>query len=276
MLVWFDPHWGFHVASVLSIMNQVVIYAIEKNLHIFSGFLAAFVVFPATVFSRKGSHRHSKYGYISTFLACTVALTGALMLLSPMFQSLWAANVKTRGVEWQLFFDEIFYEPAFFIWLDIVLLYACFSAIRVWIRIKSIKNGAALFGWIDLLLSFLLAVSSLFIVWVGIHDVTHMAVHPFATMFIGLGLYAMAFVAIDIATFCLPSQLLVRYGWILHGYKFLFAWHALITAFLIRMKISFQEFSMLDTALSLLGYLSTAVLFWFYLRAQKPAIQSSS
>lgn len=108
MLVWFDPHWGFHVASVLPIMNQVVIYAIEKNLHIFSGFLAAFVVFPATVFSRKGSHKHSKYGYISTFLACAVALTGALMLLSPMFQSLWAANVKTRGVEWQLFLMKSF------------------------------------------------------------------------------------------------------------------------------------------------------------------------
>jgi hypothetical protein len=37
------------------------------------------------------------------------------------------------------------------------------------------------------------------------------------------------------------------------------------------MKISYQAFSTMDTTITLLGYLSTAILFWFYLQAQKPA-----
>jgi hypothetical protein len=39
------------------------------------------------------------------------------------------------------------------------------------------------------------------------------------------------------------------------------------------MKISYQAFSTMDTTITLLGYLSTAILFWFYLQAQKPAAQ---
>ena len=252
-------------------MNQLIAYAIEKNLHIISGCIAAFVIFPMAAFARKDSQRHRKYGYMATLFACAVALTGTLMLLNPMFPSLWAANVKARGIEWQLFFNETFYEPAFFLWLDILLLYACFSSIRVWIRIKSIKADAAPYGEVDLILTFLLSASSIFFVWVGIHDISHLSIHPFATIFIGLGLYALAFAAVDIASFWLPSELLVRHGWILHGYKFLFAWHGLITAFTIRMKISYQAFSTMDTTITLLGYLSTAILFWFYLQAQKPA-----
>ena len=251
-------------------MKQLIVFGIERYLHILSGSLATFVIFPLAIFSRKGSQRHRVYGYASTFVACIVALSGTLMLLNPNFRSYWASNLNERGIEWQLFFSETFYEPAFFWWVNILLLYACFSAIRVWIRIKAFKSNAASFGLLDIILTLLLTVSSSFFVWVGYYDIAHLSAHPFAMMFIGVGLYSLAFSAIDIVSYLLPGQFIVDYGWILHGYKFLFAWHGLITAFTVRMRISSMAFSAFDTSLTLLGWLLTAGLFWAYLRTQRP------
>lgn len=126
---------------------DLTLYDCFSVLHVIVGGLAAFVAFPLAIFSGKGTAFHRKAGYASSFLCLLVAVTGAVMLVNPLFHALWVSNEHVMGTEWVLFFNELLYEPLFFLWLDVLLIYFCGSAIRVWVRVASVRKGGLPAAW---------------------------------------------------------------------------------------------------------------------------------
>lgn len=244
---------------------ELTAYQVFRFLHITAGGLAAFLVFPMAFFSSKGSQFHKRTGYLAIFLSVLVAIAGISMLLNPSFPSLWARNIAQRGVEWVLFFNALMYERIFFVWLIIALLYFCFSAVRVWTRINSVNKGGPSYGAIDIALTSLIIISSSYLLFVGCWDIYHLSFHPFALFFIEISLYLIFFGLVDIATFIAPSKYLVKWGFILHGYKFFSAWDALLTAFIIRLRINYSTLETLDTIYSLLMHTLILVALWKYI-----------
>lgn len=246
-------------------------YEATRAAHTVVGALATFGAFPLAFLSTKGSPLHRRAGYAATLLSLAVAVTGAGMLANPLFAALWRRNETVLGPQWVLFFDELLYEPLFFLWLDVLLLYFCGSAIRVWMRLRSIRRGGPSFGIVDVVLAAALASGSVYMLFVGAWDLLHLSVHPFAVLFVELGLYTLLFAAIDVVTFVAAPRHLETWGFALHGYKFFSAWDGLLTAFLLRLRLASGTFDIVDTLYGLVAHGLILVLLGRYFLARRRA-----
>lgn len=243
----------------------MVFYKICMYLHMLSGFLATFLLFPINLLNRKGSRFHKFIGRATIFSTLTLTIAGLLMLINPLFPNQFAIISKKR--HWDSFFAATYYEPAFFIWLDIITLYMVGSGVRIWVRIKAIHQQMPSYNYLDVCLVLAMGISSIFFIFVGFSDArSH---HPFSNVFIFLGLYLLILSILDLWTFHPSSQgFIVKWGWIIHGYKMLFVWHGLITAYTVRMNIE----SPLDTThpvISLGTRLVTIIVFFFYWKSKQ-------
>lgn len=250
---------------------DLTLYAIARTLHVAVGGLAAFVAFPLAVCSGKGTAFHRKAGYAAALLCLLVAVTGAGMLINPLFHALWLRNEQVMGTEWGLFFNELLYEPLFFLWLDVLLIYFCGSAIRVWMRVASVKRGGPSFGMADVALAAVMMAGSCYMLFVGCWDLWHLSFHPFAFLFAELALYTLLFGIVDVISFLAPPRHLVEWGFALHGYKFFSAWDGLMTAFIIRLRIGYGTFKALDSLYSLAAHALILILLWRWFASMKAA-----
>lgn len=243
---------------------ELTLFNICRSLHIVVGALAAFVAFPCALFSGKGSRFHRKAGYAAVVLSVLVAITGTCMLVNPLFDALWLKNERARGTDWVLFFDESLYEPHLFMWLNVLLLYFCFSGVRVWIRVASVRRGGPSFGTVDIVLCAILMVSSSLTLFGGCWNLWHRSFHPFAYVYVEVSLYAMLFGAVDILSFFAPQRYLIDWGFALHGYKFFCAWSGLMTAFMIRLKLSYGALKTTDTLYGFFVHALILLMLWRY------------
>lgn len=243
---------------------ELTLFNICRSLHIVVGALAAFVAFPCALFSAKGSRFHRKAGYAAVVLSVLVAITGTCMLVNPLFDALWLKNERARGTDWVLFFDESLYEPHLFMWLNVLLLYFCFSGVRVWIRVASVRKGGPSFGTVDIVLCAILMVSSSLTLFGGCWNLWHRSFHPFAYVYVEVSLYAMLFGVVDILSFFAPQRYLIDWGFALHGYKFFCAWSGLMTAFMIRLKLSYGALKTTDTLYGFFVHALILLMLWRY------------
>lgn len=243
----------------------MIFYKVCMYLHMFSGFLATFLLFPINLLNRKGSSFHRFIGKATIYSTLVLTGAGLLMLLNPLFPNQFALVSKKH--HWESFFAATYYEPAFFIWLDIITLYMVGSGVRIWSRIKSIYRQQPSYNYLDIFLVIAMAISSLFFIFIGFVDAkSH---HPFSNVFIILGFYLLLLSILDLWTFRSSCQnFLLKWGWIIHGYKMLFVWHGLITAYSLRMNVA----SPIDTThpiLSVSTRLVTIVVFFFYWKSKQ-------
>ena len=255
---------------------ELTLFQICRSLHIFVGALATFVAFPCAIFSTKGSLFHRRSGYAALFLSVFVAITGTGMLINPLFHSLWLKDETARGTQWVLFFNELLYEPHFFMWLNVLLIYFCLSAVRVWIRVASVKRGGPSFGTVDIVLCAVLMISSSLSLFAGCWDLWHLSFHPYAFIYVELSLYVMMFGVVDVLSFIAPKKFLLEWGFALHGYKFFSAWDGLLTAFIIRLKISYGVLKPLDSLYNLFIHALILLLLWRYFSSRKSSQSGSA
>lgn len=250
---------------------DLTLFTICRSLHILVGALATFVAFPFALFSRKASRFHRRCGYAAVCLSVLVAITGTCMLINPLFRGLWLQNEKARGTDWVLFFDESLYEPHLFMWLNVLLMYFCFSAVRVWIRVASVRKGGPSFGMVDIVLCLVLIVSSSLTLFGGCWNLWHRSFHPFAYVYVEVSLYAILFGVVDVLSFISPSRYLLEWGFALHGYKFFCAWSGLMTAFMIRLKLSYGTLKVTDTLYGFFVHTLIIIILWRYFVGRKAA-----
>lgn len=218
----------------MSILFFDLLYKITVWIHIASGFLATFIVIPINLLNKKGSKFHKIIGKISIYLVLSIVISGLLMLINPIFNDKFALSINKH--HWNSFFKAAYYGPLFFIWLDIISIYMVGSSIRVWSRVNAIRRGLKSYNFLDIFLATIMALSSIFFIYVGIYDYKNHI--TFAYAFILLGSLLLIISIGNLFTFRKSAnKILLNWGWLAHGFKMLFFWHGLITAFLIRENV---------------------------------------
>jgi|GEM_PF-1513633 len=242
-------------------------YFLFLSLHMASGALVTFIVMPVNLLNRKGTKFHKKMGIVTIYLLTCLTISSFCLLINPLFPNRF--DIISHKHHWESFFAATFYEPAFFLWLDIITIYMLFTAIRIWTRIHLVKAGKSFsYNQFDILLAIAISISSIFFIIVGFADQIHG--HPFASTFISMGIYLLVLVGLDLWTFNHKRQkILLNWGWVLHGSKMLFIWHGLITAYIVRLNISFAVINKIFPLTTVAMWIISYLIFYPYWKSQQ-------
>lgn len=244
-----------------------IFYFLCLSLHMVSGAVTTFILMPINLLIKKGTKTHRRIGIVTVWLLLCLTISSFCLLLNPLFPNRFA--IVSQKHHWESFFSATFYEPVFFLWLDIITLYMLVTAIRIWSRISAIKmNKNIPYPKLGITLALALSTSSIFFIVVGFIDLAHD--HPFASTFISMGIYLLVLIGIDIWTFS-PKRhkILLDWGWALHGTKMLFIWHGLITAYIVRLNISFSLINKIFPLTTVAMWIISYLVFYPYWKSQQ-------
>ena len=230
--------------------------------HIIVGAIAAFVLCPIAVFSKKGSFIHITAGKWFLGVGVLLALSGAVLLVDPLFLLVyWPEQGVTH--DFIDYFKSAHYPELFFFYLNITFIYFGFSAARIWVRTGHGKFERIKSNWFDWLLTLVTAIFVLFFIIIGVFDLIH--AEKLALEFITGGVLVLSFVIFDLYTHIFPIKVSSFPWWILHMTKMFVAWSGLLSAFWLRIRVHVLPHEYLDIhhhagtvlwlTLTLIGYL---------------------
>jgi hypothetical protein len=203
--------------------------------HITAGTIAALLVFPILILGPKSSfHRKlGKWGAVP--LAWVIAISGFAMLANPLFTAFWSQEVQelsTAEHNIATFFNEMAYQPMFFLYLDVVLLYLVTTGVGVWARLAARKpDGAVPPRPVDIAWTIAMAVFATSQLVLGLIDVHTES--GYADAAIQVAFIMLIIVACDIRTWFHQGRK-IRHWWTFHACKLIVAWGGLFYAVLLR------------------------------------------
>ena len=209
-------------------------------IHIIAGTLAALIVFPIQILGPKGTWHH-RLGRVALVLAWVIAISGFAMLANPLFLSFWNANaaeLNTSSMNYGTYFEYMTYEPLFFLYLDVILLYLVITGIGVWKRLERRRpDGSIPPRPMDIFWNALMALAALTQMTLGVIDLdtdsgyAHSALH--------VGVIMLALVGWDMWTWRNGGRH-IRNWWTLHAGKLIVAWGGLFFAVILRWQVQDQ------------------------------------
>ena len=212
-------------------------FTVAMTIHITAGVLAALVIFPIQILGPKGVW-HDRLGRVALVLAWVIAIGGFAMLVNPLFSSFWSresAELSTPTVNYATYFAYMTYEPLFFLYLNVILLYLVITGIGVWKRLERRRpDGSVPPRRIDIFWNALMALAALTQMTLGIIDIdtdsgyAHSALH--------VGVIMLALVGWDVWTWRDGGRR-VRNWWTLHAGKLIVAWGGLFFAVILRWQV---------------------------------------
>ena len=110
---------------------------IAMGVHVAAGTIAALVIFPIQILGPKG-RLHPKLGRIAVAVAWVIALSGLAMLVNPLFNAFWlgqAWQFSNSTIDYETYFADMTYEPLFFLYLNVILLYLVITGVGIWRRV---------------------------------------------------------------------------------------------------------------------------------------------
>ena len=205
--------------------------------HITAGTIAALVVFPVQILGPKNA-LHRRLGAAAVVLAWIIALSGFSMLVNPLFSSFWAREAEILSdpsINYGTYFSQMTYEPLFFLYLDVILLYLVITGVGVWKRVAARHpDGTTPPRPVDVFWNLLLLAFALGQLTLGIVDLdtdsgyAHSAIHVAIVM--------IALVAWDMWTWRDGGRHIHRW-WTLHAGKLIVAWGGLFFAVVLRWRV---------------------------------------
>jgi hypothetical protein len=212
---------------------------ILRVLHVVFGIVATFVLFPIQITNRKGGRQHRRVGRWVIWVSTAIAVTGLLMLIDPLFlERFWPVEAERLGRA--ALFEHTAYEPLFFLFLVVTLLYYVYSGARIWTRTAAAdREGRVPSNAADWTLTGVAGAFALVYLALGIHDLP--SGQRYAIDLLGSSLTLLPFVVADLVSF-VPrwTVRLVRWWWLLHVLKLFNAWHGLIDAFVLRLEVQYR------------------------------------
>lgn len=215
-------------------------FSVAMWIHIVAGTITALIVFPIQILGPKRVW-HRRVGRVALALAWIIALSGFGMLANPLFMSFWNANaaeLSTSSMNYGTYFAYMTYEPLFFLYLDVILLYLVITGIGVWKRLERKRpDGSVPPRPIDIFWNALMAVAAITQMTLGVIDLdtdsgyAHSALH--------VGTIMLALVTWDVWTWR-DSGRRVHNWWTLHAGKLIVAWGGLFFAVILRWQVQDQ------------------------------------
>lgn len=228
-------------------------FSIAMWIHIAAGTIAALIIFPIQILGPKGRWHH-RLGRVALGLAWVIAISGFGMLANPLFSSFWsteAADLSTSTTNYATYFAYMTYEPLFFLYLDVILLYLVITGIGVWKRLDRRRpDGSVPPRPIDIFWNVLMAAAALTQMTLGIIDLdtdsgyAHSALH--------VGTIMLALVAWDVWTWRDGGRR-IHHWWTLHAGKLIVAWGGLFFAVILRWEVQ-DEILERDESWIILGW----------------------
>jgi hypothetical protein len=211
-------------------------------IHIIAGTLAALVVFPIQILGPKGT-RHHRLGRVALVLAWIIALSGLAMLANPLFLSFWnenAGQLSTSSMNYGTYFAYMTYEPLFFLYLDVILLYLVITGIGVWKRMERRRpDGSVPPRPIDIFWNALMAIAALTQMTLGVIDLDTDSGYAHSALHVGVIMLALVFW--DVWTWRDRGRH-IRNWWTLHAGKLIVAWGGLFFAVILRWQVQDKMF----------------------------------
>lgn len=221
--------------------------------HIAAGTIAALIVFPIQVLGPKG-RLHAKLGRVAVAIAWIIALSGFSMLVNPLFNAFWlgqAWEFSNASTNYETYFADMTYEPLFFLYLDVILLYLVITGVGVWKRVERRHlDGSTPPRRVDVTWNVVMAAFALGQLTLGVIDLdtdsgyAHSAMHV-AVIMLGL-------VAWDVWTWRDGGRRIKRW-WTVHAGKMIVAWGGLFFAVILRWQVR-DEVLKQDEAWVVLGW----------------------
>lgn len=212
-------------------------FSVAMWIHVIAGATAALIVFPIQILGPKRRWHH-RLGRVALVLAWVIAISGFSMLANPLFSSFWSqesVTLSTPGVNYATYFTYMTYEPLFFLYLDVILLYLVITGIGVWKRLdRRRSDGSVPPRPIDVFWSILMAAAALAQMTIGIMDLhtdsgyAHSALH--------VGIIMLTLVLWDMWTWRDGGRR-IRNWWTLHAAKLVVAWGGLFFAVILRWRV---------------------------------------
>ena len=206
-------------------------------IHIAFGTIAALIVFPVQILGPKGRW-HAKLGRVAVVIAWIIALSGFSMLINPLFNAFWlgqAWEFSNASVNYETYFADMTYEPLFFLYLDVILLYLVITGVGIWKRVEGRRaDGSVPPRPVDVAWNFVMAAFAVGQLVLGIVDLdtdsgyAHSAMHVAAIM--------LALVAWDMWTWRDGGRRIKRW-WTVHAGKMVVAWGGLFFAVILRWQV---------------------------------------
>ncbi len=229
------------------------LFSLAMTIHIVTGALAAIIVMPALILMPK-SHAHARLGRVAELMALIIAASGFAMLANPLFTSFWSTesvDLDYGSSNYGAYFEYMTYEPLFFLFLDVTLLYLVLTGAGTWKRLAGrTADGRVPLRPLDITLMILMAIFALGQVVIGIHDLP--VDHGYAHSAIATGTIMTAFVVWDLFTIGARSAK-VKHWWFHHALKVIVAWGGLFYAVILRWRVQ-DEWLGKDEAWLVLGW----------------------
>lgn len=205
--------------------------------HITAGTVAALVLFPIQILGPKG-RMHRRIGRWAVIVAWIIAISGFAMLVNPLFNAFWlgeAWQLSTATMDYETYFADMTYEPLFFLYLNVILLYLVITGVGIWKRVENQRpDGATPPRPVDIGWNAVMAVFALGQLTLGIVDLdtdsgyAHSAIHVAIVMLL--------LVAWDIWTWRDDGRRIKRW-WTVHAGKLIVAWGGLFFAVILRWQV---------------------------------------
>lgn len=209
-----------------------------RVLHVGLGIVATFVLFPIQIANRKGGRLHHRVGRWVLLVSVAIAVSGILMLIDPLFlDDFWP--MRAEQLRYAALFEESYYEPLFFLFLVVTLLYYVYSGARIWTRTqRADEQGRVPSTPIDWTLTGVAGIFAVFYLALGIGDLP--SGQKYAFDFIASGLTLAPFLLLDAFSFVPRWTIrLVKWWWLIHVLKLFNAWHGLVDAFILRLEVQY-------------------------------------
>jgi len=255
-----------------------VLFTIAMAVHISAGVLACLVIFPLQIFGPK-RQLHRRVGRLGVVVAWIIAISGFAMLANPLFSSFWSEESESLGIEgrsFQAFFAEMTYEPLFFLYLDVILLYLVVTGVGTWARVAAgTPDGAVPPRTADKVWNAVMLIVLLSQVALGLVDLGSDSLYTFASL--AVAVVMLAVVLCDVLTWRDQGRRVKRW-WLLHGGKLFTAWGGLVYAVSLRWRMSQGLEGRTDTLLPLLLVLGLGAVVAFGVhqayrnRLEQPAV----
>jgi hypothetical protein len=205
-------------------------------IHIAAGAFAALVLFPLQFLAAPGGPRHRARRRIVTVTVWVIAIAGAAMLVNPEFSGFWATESTDLG--YATFFSTQVYEPLFFVYLDVILLYLVLTGMHVWRRDRGPDASPALPRPLDVTLALGLLGCSVGAIALGVVDWD--TGFTWTRPFVGVGVFLSAIVVWDIASWRGGFRPRPHTWQHHHTTRLVVAWAGLFYAVELRARIRFD------------------------------------
>jgi hypothetical protein len=211
--------------------------SVAMLIHIIAGTLAALVIFPIQILGTKGTWHH-RLGRVALMLAWVIAISGFAMLANPLFLSFWNANaaeLSTSSMNYGTYFAYMTYEPLFFLYRDVILLYLVITGIGVWKRLERRRpDGSIPPRPMDIFWNALMALAAIAQMTLGVIDLQTDSGYAHSALHVGVIMLALVFW--DVWTWRDGGRH-IRSWWTVHAGKLIVAWGGLFFAVILRWQV---------------------------------------